>query len=179
VSWKTPITLLVLLVLLLGGAFYGWKTIISPATEDNTASGKHKPTTDKCQQVEQFHRGQRIRAHDVVVNVYNAGSISNLASDTMNELTSRGFKSGVFDNAPSRVSATNVTIITQGKASPQAQLVAKQFKGKVKYDDTSPIDAGIDIVVGDDFKGIDHKAKKSLRLKKDVSTCTAVGNAAG
>jgi hypothetical protein len=178
VSWKTPITLLVLLVLLLGGALYGWKTIISPATDDNTAAGKTKPT-DKCEQVQQFHRGQLIRAHDVVVNVYNAGSIANLADDTLQGLEARGFKSGVFDNAPSGVSATNVTIITQGKMTPQVQLVAKQFKGKVDYARHTPIDTGIDVVVGDDFKGIDKKAKKALRLKKDVSTCTAVGSAAG
>jgi LytR cell envelope-related transcriptional attenuator len=178
VTWKTPITLLVLLVLLLGGAFYGWKTIISPATEDKTSSSNNKPTPDKCERVEQFHRGQLIRADDVVVNVYNAGDVANLAEETLQDLKARGFKSGVFDNAPSRVSATNVTIITQGKLSPQVHLVAKQFKGKVQYAKGASINTGIDIVVGNDFAGIDHKAKKVLKLKKDVSTCAAVGSAA-
>ena len=177
-TWKTPVTLLVLLVLLLGAAFYGWQTIISPATEDNNKASGPKPT-DKCGRVQQFHRGQVIRAGDIVVNVYNAGSISNLAEDTLKGLRQRGFKAGVFDNAPSRVTATNVTILTGGKLSPEVRLVAKQFKGVVSYSRAAEIDPGINIVVGDDFKGIDGKAKKSLRLKRDVSTCTAVGAASG
>jgi hypothetical protein len=176
-SWKTPITLLVLLVLLLGAAFYGWKTIISPATEsDNTAS---QGPSKQCDRVQQFRRGQVIRAHDVIVNVYNAGSIANLAEDTLTLLKRQGFKSGVFDNAPSRVSATNVTILTAGKVTPQARLVAKQFKGVVQYSRGSVIDPGINVIVGDDFKGINAAAKTELRLKRNVSTCTAVDTAAG
>jgi hypothetical protein len=77
------------------------------------------------------------------------------------------------------VSASNVTIITQGKLTPQVRLVAQQFKGEIRYSHGNPIDTGIDVVVGDQFKGIDAKAKKTLRLKRDVSTCTAVGTASG
>jgi hypothetical protein len=178
VSWKTPVTLLVLLVLLLGGALYGWQTIISPATEDN-AGNTSQPPPDTCENVQQFHRGQLIRSDDIVVNVYNAGSIANLAETTLEKLKHRGFQSGVFDNAPSRVSASNVTIITQGKLSPQVRLVAKQFKGEIRFAKGAPIDTGIDVVVGDDFKGIDATAKKKMRLKRDVSTCTKVDSAAG
>jgi hypothetical protein len=177
VTWKTPITLLVLLVLLLGGAFYGWQTIISPATEGDATTANKKPH-DKCERVQQFHRGQVIRSTDVVVNVYNAGSVANLAEDTLTVLERRGFKSGVFDNAPSRVGATNVTILTAGKVTPQVRLVAKQFKGAVRYSKGGAIDPGINVIVGDDFKGVDAKAKTKLRLKRDVSTCTAVGSAA-
>jgi hypothetical protein len=177
VSWKSPVTLLVLLVLLLGAALYGWQTIISPATEDNTA-GNPKPS-DKCDRFQQFHRGQLIRADDIIVNVYNAGSIANLAEETLTGLKERGFKPGVFDNAPSQVSASNVTILTQGKLTPQVRLVAQQFKGEIRYSRGNPIDTGIDVIVGNEFKGIDAKAKKTLRLKRDVSTCTAVSTAPG
>jgi hypothetical protein len=178
VSWKTPITLLVLLVLLLGGAFYGWQTIISPATEGDATTVVQQPK-GKCEDVQQFHRGQVIRAGDVVVNVYNAGSIANLAEDTLSGLRKRGFKPGVFDNAPGRVTATNVTILTVGRVTPQVRLVAKQFKGPVRFSRESSIDPGINVIVGDDFKGIDRAAKTALRLKRDVSTCAAVANAAG
>jgi hypothetical protein len=179
VIWKTPLTLLVLIVLLLGAAFYGWQTIISPATDDDKAATGDGPPPDKCEQVQQFHRGQVIRADDIVVNVYNAGSIANLAEDTVEDLKHRGFKSGVFDNAPSRVSATNVTILIQGKVTPQVRLVTQQFKGHVRYAKGAPIDAGIDIIVGDKFRGVDAKAKTSLRLKRSVSTCTDVDTALG
>jgi hypothetical protein len=179
VTWKTPVTLLILLVLLLGGAFYGWQTIISPATKEGPAATGDGQPTDKCDQVQQFHRGQLIRADDIVVNVYNAGSIANLAEDTLRDLKKQGFKSGVFDNAPTRVTASNVTILTQGKVTPQVRLVATQFKGDVRYAKGAPIDTGIDVIVGDKFQGVDKDAKKTLRLKRDISTCTDVETAAG
>ena len=173
-TWKTPITMLVLLVLLLGAALYGWQTIISPATEDDTTTSPRKP---KCDDVQEFRRGELIRSEDVVVNVYNAGSIANLAADTLSDLESRGFQPGVADNAPSTVDASNVTIVTTTKQAPEIKLVALQFKGLIEYTSGLPLDPGIDVVVGDGFKGIDRAAKKMLRVKRDVSTCSSVGNA--
>jgi hypothetical protein len=174
VTWKAPITMLVLLVLLLGAALYGWQTIISPGTEDETTTQPHKA---RCDDVQQFRRGERIRSDDIVVNVYNAGSIANLASDTLSDLETRGFQSGVADNAPSTVDASNVTIVTTTKQAPEVQLVALQFKGQIEYTSGPALEPGIDVVVGDVFKGIDKGAKKMLRVKRDVSTCSSVGSA--
>jgi hypothetical protein len=176
VSWKTPITLLVLLIMLLGAAFYGWRTIISPATDGGNTAGRHHHKA-KCQHVQQFERGQVIRAKDIVVNVYNAGSIANLAEDTLGLLERRGFQPGVYDNAPANVRASNVTILTEASLTPEARLVAKQFKGQIQYAKHPAIDPGINVVVGNDFVGVDKTAKRSLRLKRDVSACTSVGSA--
>jgi hypothetical protein len=174
VSWRTPVTLLVLLIVLLGAAFYGWQTIISPATEDDQTTTPHKKP--KCDDVQQFTKGQLIRAHDIVVNVYNAGTRTGLATETLDDLSKRGFEAGAADNAPGTVSAANVTVLTAAKQpSPQEKLVAMQFKGDVKFTQGPTLDPGIDVIVGNDFDAVDKKADRSLRLKKDVSTCASVG----
>ena len=167
-SWRTPITLLVLLGVLLGAAFYGWHTIISPVTGDDPEPLAHQP---RCADVETFHKGDQIKSRDVIVNVYNAGAISGLATDTLAVLANRGFQLGVADNAPPGASATNVTIMTDNRTAPQIRLVAQQFKGTVKYAKERRRGTGVSIVVGDEFVGIDQKALHSLLITKPVRVC--------
>lgn len=164
--------MVVLLVVLLGAAYYGWKTVISPATSGNGDTTTTSPTT--CKHTQDFHKGQVIKAHDIVVNVYNAGAISGLAGDTLDTFSHRGFQTGVADNAPGNVVATNVTILTEAKRAPQVELVASQFRGKVKYSKRGLIGPGIDIVVGDNFVGMKKGAKSQLRVDKNISICTSV-----
>jgi hypothetical protein len=171
VSLRTPITLVVLLVVLVGAAYYGWQTVISPATEDKKEPTVTAPT---CDDVEKFHKGQVIQAKDIAVNVYNAGLIANLASETLAKLSNRGFEPGIADNAPANVTASNVTILTDNRKAPQVQLVAKQFQGAIRYAKGNDLDPGIDVVVGDDFQGVNPGAKRSLRVKRDVTTCASV-----
>jgi hypothetical protein len=176
VGWKTPITLLVLLGVLLGAAFYGYRTVISPATGSDDNSGG--PTT-KCVKRHVFHRGQVIMSKDILVNVYNAGSVAGLAGGTLDALHHQGFHRGVADNAPLGVRATNVTILTKHSRLPQVRLVASQFKGHVTIKAGKPLAPGIDVVVGDNFVGIDHHALKHLRLRHLVSTCTHLARGVG
>lgn len=174
-GWKTPITLLVLLGVLLGAAYYGYRTVISPATgSDNSSS----PTT-KCVKQRVFHRGQVIMSKDVFVNVYNAGSIAGLAGATLHALHHNGFLPGAADNAPPGVTATNVTVVTKHSRLPQVKLVASQFKGHVVVRAGRPLAAGIDVVVGDSFVGVDHLAPRHLRLQHLVRTCTHLAHGAG
>jgi hypothetical protein len=175
-SWKTPITLAVLLVVLLGAAFYGWRTIVSPAQDDD-----EDPATSnqaRCDETETFERGQVIHSKDIVVNVYNAGTISGLAGETLDALASRGFEPGKADNAPAGVSAENVTVIAADKRSPAARLVASQFKGDVRVVKGEDIAPGVDVVVGNDFKKVDQKAKKTYKVKEKVTTCVSAGDTA-
>jgi hypothetical protein len=175
VSLRTPITLVVLIGVLVGAAFFGWKTVISPATEDETPpAASPRP---KCEEVEEFRKGQLIRSKDILVNVYNAGGIEGLATETLSKLGNRGFNPGVADNAPGSVAATNVKILTVARNAPQVQLVAAQFEGNVVYAKGSNLAPGIDIVVGDDYEGINGKAKHSLRVKRNITTCAAVDTA--
>jgi hypothetical protein len=174
VSWRTPITLTVLLAVLLGAAFYGWQTIISPAREND----KEADATPKCDNVVEFRKGDVIKPDDIVVNVYNAGTEAGLAGFTLDRMVNRGFKRGTAANAPSGIEAKNVTIITDDKSSPTVRLVARQFKGTVRFVAVDDLAPGIDIVVGNDFKGIDTSAKRTLKVKTDVSSCTSTSDAA-
>ncbi len=173
-SWRTPITLLVLLGVLLGAAFYGWHSVITPATEDDPPAGAVEPA---CDEVNKFQKGQRIRSRNIIVNIYNAGLIGGLASETLALLHSRGFRSGVSDNAPDDITTSNVTIYADSKRSPPVQLVASQFKGVVRVVAGEDLGPGIDVIVGDGFEGVNRKAKRSLRLHRDVSTCASLETA--
>jgi hypothetical protein len=174
VGWRTPITLLVLLGVLLGAGYYGYRTVISPTDDNGKASG---PTTT-CTKHRIFHRGQKIASRDILVNVYNAGSIANLASDTLSGLHGNGFRRGVAANAPSGISATNVTILTRHSLLPAVRLVARQFKGRVAFRTGRPLAAGIDVIVGDEFKGMKAHPARFLRLGRVVRTCTHIAHAA-
>lgn len=167
-SWRTPITLLVLLCVLVGAAFYGWQTIVSP---DSAADDTDSERTPRCARVERFAKGQEIRSADITVNVYNAGAISGLANDTLAVMTNRGFRLGIAGNAPRGVSATNVTILTDSRTAPQVRLVAKQFKGAVRFAKARKYRSGVSVVVGDQFVGIDQKAERSLVVKRPVRVC--------
>jgi hypothetical protein len=175
VGWRTPITLLVLLAVLLGAGYYGYRTVISPSDDNSKNSG---PATT-CTKHRVFHRGQKIASSDILVNVYNAGSIANLASDTLGSLHGNGFQRGVAANAPSGISATNVTILTRHSALPEVRLVARQFQGRVAFRKGRPLAAGIDVIVGDEFKGMKAHAVKFLRLGRVVRTCTRNAGQAG
>ncbi len=176
-SWKTPITLLVLLGVLLGAGYYGWRTIISPATGDAGSTNQPHHHGTHCAKRQAFHKGQKFKSKDIIVNVYNAGAIPNLAGDTLAKLGAKGFKQGVADNAPSGVGAANVTILTSDRRLPQVQLVASQFKGRVTYTSGPALAAGIDVIVGDSFVGADPSARKYLTLHHAISTCKSQGRA--
>ena len=168
-SWRTPITLGILLAVLLGAAYYGWQTIASPA-ENESPTAKKSPG---CKKTVEFRKGQKIKSSDITVNVYNAGSIVGLADNTLHDLHDQGFVRGTAENAPEEVTARNVTILTDSKKSPQVELVASQFRGRVRIASGPALADGIDIIVGDSFKGVASSAKKSLRVKQNVETCAS------
>jgi len=184
VNWKTPITLLVLTGILLGAAYYGWTSLSAPSEKPDTSSAtsaSNAPSAKepRCTTVKRFSKGQSIAAEDVIVNVFNAGSIPGLASETLDSLVDKGFEQGAADNAPIDFAATNVTIVTKKRDSPAVRLVAMQFQGTVRFADRPDLAPGVDVVVGDDFLSVDLEAQRILRLKRPVTTCTTVKRTPG
>ncbi len=170
-NWRTPITLVVLLGVLLGAAYYGWNTIVNPGEDKKAAPGTAKKTD--CTKKTTIKKGSRIPSGDVTVNVYNAGIRAGLAGDTLDSLVAKGFKRGVADNAPSDITTWgNVTVVLPGgTGTPQARLVRNQFLGLVKYVDGPALAPGVDIVVGDNFRGVDPEARAFVRVNRRVETC--------
>ena len=171
-NWRTPITMVVLLGVLLGAAYYGWNTIVNPDDDNNAdKSGDPKQTTCKHQTV--IKKGQQIQAGQVTVNVYNAGSRSGLASETLNLLVEKGFKRGVADNAPDDITTWgNASIVLPGGAGePTTRLVHNQFLGIVKYVDGPELGRGVDVIVGDNFRGVKTASQTFVRVNRKVETC--------
>ncbi len=178
-NWRTPITMVVLLGVLLGAAFYGWQTIISPGGDAKVSAPT--PTGPTCQKKTLIKKGQRIAARDVIVNVYNAGQRAGLAGETLDELVNKGFKRGVAANAPSSLAVgPNVTVILPGgQGAPQTRLVHNQFIGKVLYLKSAALTQGVDVVVGESFRGVDHAARTFVRVNHPVTTCSPATTSAG
>jgi hypothetical protein len=113
-----------------------------------------------------------VRATSFRVNVFNAGGISGQAADVLASLHNQGFQEGVAANPPSKVTASNVSILTPSPNSPIAQLVAKQFKGKVLLTPGPNLAVGVDVVIGANFVGMNPSAPSSLTLTKQTKVCT-------
>jgi hypothetical protein len=167
-NWKTPITLVVLLGLLVGAVFYGWQTIISP--DEKEKAPEVAGTPPKCERRTTFKKGQTIRAPDITVNVYNAGIVPGLAGDTLSALVGKGFQGGISDNAPGAQSARNVTIVTDVPESPKVRLVRTQFQGPVRVV-PGELAVGVDVIVGDEFLAVDPNAITFIQLKRNISSC--------
>ena len=172
--WRTPITLAVLLVVLLGAAAYGWHTVVAPATSDDSAhSPTKRVTTQVCTKHKTYPAGAQIRAQSFRVNVFNAGGVSGQAGDVLAALQSRGFRQGVADNSPDGVTASNVTILTYAPDQPQVRLVQQQFRGAVEVVRGPNLASGVDVVVGAEYAGLTEDAPTSITMRKATTVCVA------
>jgi hypothetical protein len=139
-------------------------------------SKKAGPTAQTCTTT-QVGKGQRLTAKNILVNVYNAGSVEGLASRTLTTLKARGFRGGIASNAPAGIVTRSVMILTPNKAAPQVQLVARQFRGPIAYGRPHDVAAGVSVVVGDSFAGFRKSTLHAIVVHKPVKACaTATPN---
>lgn len=170
-TWKTPITLLVLLGLLLAGAYVGWQSVTSSDT--TTKTDTTTPTAPTCTAKASLRPGQVLRAKDIVVNTYNASNRSGLAGETLDALVAKGFKKGAAENAPDRADVANVTIWTDEATSPSVLLVAKQFRGKVTITAGDALAPGVVILLGDNFTALRATAPLRVKVRRNTQGCTS------
>lgn len=175
-QWRTPITLVVLLVILLGAAYYGWQTVVDPGDPGAATTPDPTPPTKTtkraCVQEKTYPKGATIRATSFKVNVYNAGGISGQAGDVLSALHDNGFQEGVADNPPPSVTAINVSILTSTPNSPLARLVQQQFKGNVRLVPGPNLGVGVDVVIGPSFNGMEPSAPAVLTVEEATTVCT-------
>lgn len=159
----SAVTLLVLVGLLVGAAVWGWNALFTALPEEET-------TGATCT-TEQLEAGDRIRSTQVRVSVFNAGTRSGLAGQTLDALTRRGFLEGETDNAPADIEVARVQVWSTVENDPRARLVARQFGKKVRVrfadEDLGP---GIDVIVGDKYRGL-AKAPRALKVTKAQEIC--------
>lgn len=167
--WRSPITLLVLVVLLVGGAWLGYQAL----TSSNPSQATGPVTPGACIQWKTIPAGTTITAKAILVNVYNAGSKSGEAAKVLASLHARGFRAGVAANPPAGIEADNVTIRTERPHSPVTTMVKDQFNGTVLVTAGPAISKGLDVIIGSAYAGINPKAATKTVLAAPVRVCIA------
>ena len=167
---RTPLTLLALVGLLVVGSVLGWRLLTQEAPPLDAGRSE-------CD--DQQPAKTELRSEDVRVNVYNAGSISGLASTTMRSLSGRDFVEGTVENAPAGTKARNVLLLDPDPKSAPVRLVAAQFRGDVVVRrQGNDLSEGVDVFLGDDFQGLDEGAATSLTLRSRADDECSPGDAA-
>jgi len=170
----TAITLVVLCGLLVAAGVVGVKWLFAKAPSPSQLVAT--PPSPSCS-VKPLHRGTRVTSAQVEVSVFNAGSRSGLADQTMSALAHRGFPSGDVGNAPSGVRVHRVEVWTSVRHDPAARLVARQFGHHVPIKVTSKnLGRGVDVIVGNRFHGLVH-APRSAKVHHPAQVCAPSGGA--
>jgi len=132
-SLRTPIVLAVLLILLAGGAWWGYQLVVTGA--------RPVPPTP-CVTVSLTE----LQPKDVVVRVYNGGTERGLAGATAKTLKAAGFVVASTGNTDEPIHDTVIVGVAQD--SPEVQFVAAWFEKATVRADGRP-DHTVDILVGD------------------------------
>ena len=100
------------------------------------------------------------------VSVFNGGTRSGLADETLAQLRERGFTPGDTGNAPSGTEVKRVRVLHHERNDLAATLVARQFgrSTKVVVTDTD-LGPGVDVVVGNKFDKL-AKARRVIVVRK-------------
>ena len=163
----TAVTLVVLMVVLAAMAVYGFRELTAPLpgapSADRTCSPAEK-------QVLEF-----IKRSDVQVSVFNAGTKEGFAGTTLQNVEEAGFRAGNAGNAPEATKVPRAVVWTTEADDPAAALVAQAFGRRTQVQVTkTDLGPGIDVLVGNRFRGLDPKAPKRIRLPAPVERCIQV-----
>lgn len=164
----TAITLLVLLLVLAGMAVYGFKSLTSPLPGSSASAKKCDGTQKKVQGY--------LKRSEVQVSVFNAGQREGLAGTTLEKVEAAGFRAGNSGNAPKSAEVRRAIVWTTKEHDRAALLVARAFGRRTKVEVTNTdLGPGIDVLVGNKFKGLAPKAIKRIRLPAPIETCIPAG----
>lgn len=169
---KGAVTLVVLALLFTGGIVVGLRLVTAPIPElelENETSG---PT---CKETT-LRPGSDLAREQVTVDVYNAGTVSGLASQTQRRLSRYDYQRGVIGNADDLgVHARNVTIVTDDPGGAMARLLRQQFRGHVRVIKGEKAESGgISVVVGDRFVGLNRRAKPTVPVREKLEVCVPI-----
>jgi hypothetical protein len=163
----TTVTMLILIGIVVLGAVLGWRALFAELPEDSVSTEEPVPSCIP----ETIGPNEKVRSSQVRVSVFNGGTKSGLAGETLDALARRGFVEGDVGNAPADVNVRVVQVWSTEENDPRARLVARQFgrNVKVRFSDED-LGVGVDVVVGDRFEQL-VKAPRSFRVKKPREVC--------
>lgn len=150
---KTPITLIALLALVFGAAYWGYKAV-------NADSGKAEV---KCVSTDV---GAALTPKSVQVRTLNAGAAGGRAKVIATFMRSYGFTVIRVNNADDRL-VTGTVVIGNAATDPEVRLVMQFFPGAVAEGD-GRADHVVDVLIG---KGYTTAAEPVTTLKVDGPVC--------
>ena len=163
----TAVTLVALLLVLIGMAAYGYEQLTKPLPSRPSAE-------ETCSGAEKAVQGF-LRRNQVQVSVFNAGNREGFAGITLEKIVDAGYRAGNAGNAPKSAEVRRAVVWTTEPNDPAAKLVARSLGPRVKIDVTeTDLGPGIDVIVGNKFKGVDRKAPRRIRLADPVEKCVPV-----
>lgn len=169
-SWKTPVTMVGLVLLLVLGTMIGWyyATQDVPSLRDAATADEPKTT---CRT---YDSGQALEVSAVTVNVFNTGDEPDLAGATMSLFITRGFGGGVAENSERKVPGERVLITAEDPTSAQVRLVRKQLKGGVihtRASDETDTDGVVNVYLGQRFRGLSDRAPTEVKVQGTTRVC--------
>lgn len=158
---RTLLTLLVLVLMLGAGVAWGWSKVSKPfpKTEDPPV----------CEDLE-IKAGEKVYPDQVTVSVYNAGRKVGAAGNVLDALNGKGFVRGSTGDAEEDTKVGTAEIWTEDKSNPSVQLLRSYFGKGVKVVERDTPEAGLTVVVGDDFKRL-VKGRKALPVPNGATVC--------
>jgi hypothetical protein len=151
---RTPVTLLILFGVLLYGAWWGYKNVVTPA-----------PALPPEPCVNQSVPNGELKSSQVVVKVYNGGDRRGLAADVGRSLRNKGFRVTQTTNTVERIQRT--VIVGADKNNPEVKFVKTFFKDAVVRSDQR-VDRTVDVLVGNKYGGFNKKAKTTYQVDSDM-----------
>ena len=163
----TAATLVGLVVVVCVMAVWGYHAVTAPIAGSSSTPSSTTTCAPDDQTVQKY-----VRRSDVTVSVYNAGNQAGRAQQTLDLLEHAGFKAGAVGNAPDGVKVPRAAVYSTKTDDPAAELVAKALgrKTQVVHSDEE-LGPGVDVIIGDRFKGLDTHAPTKLELPKAETTC--------
>jgi hypothetical protein len=164
---RSAATLGVLVVLCLVGILVGIRALTADLPTDPLVES----TTKQCEN-RNIARGKKIRAGEITVSVFNAGSKAGAASRVMKELQTRGFADGDSGNAPKGSGVVRAQVWADSPKNSAARLVARQLGSGIRvFAGKAQLGPGIVVVVGDQL-GKMPKAPRETRAAVRTSICS-------
>jgi hypothetical protein len=160
IRWRTPVTMVILLAILVGGGWWGWKSLINSSAE---------PT---C--VEQKLPNNRLVPKQVVLNVYNGGAPAGSAARVADALKKRGFNINKIANEPKGDKVDVVAVRGATDKSPELVLVAGQLNQKAQAVGDGRTDHTVDLVIGAGFGSVKLKGLPSVQVPAGSTVCLPV-----
>jgi hypothetical protein len=160
IRWRTPVTMVVLVGILVGGGWWGWQSLINSSAE---------PT---C--VDQKLPNNRMVPKHVVLNVYNGGARAGSAQRVADALRKRGFNIGKVANEPKGDKVDVAELRGAAGNAPEIALVAGQLNQKAVPVGDGRTDHTVDLVIGAGFGSVKLKGMPSVAVPPDSTVCLPV-----